>query len=78
MTQQQQLIDLKPYIATLERDLLELPGEPYKRCDVCGRLHLTHNLTAVSYNGNEWFICGKSECTDKCFGSIWYEEEGAF
>lgn len=51
------------YIAMLERDLLELPGQPYSRCAICGRLGLTHNMRENTYIAARFHCCDCEECT---------------
>lgn len=53
------------YIAMLERDLLELPGQPYSRCQICGRLGITHNMSERSYLMATFYVCDCPDCRQK-------------
>lgn len=53
------------YIATLERDLLELPGQPYSRCQICGRLGITHNMSEKRYSIDTCYVCDCQDCKEK-------------
>jgi hypothetical protein len=50
------------YIKILERDLLELPGQPYVRCAICGQVRNVCATKELHYMLARFHVCEHSEC----------------
>ena len=53
------------YIRTLERDLLELPGNPYVRCVICGQVKVLPATKEMHYMLATFHCCEGGECEFK-------------
>lgn len=52
------------YISELERDLLELPGEPYARCAICKQVCNTNSMRSKYWLLAKFWCC-EGECEHK-------------
>lgn len=56
---------LKTYITMLERELLELPGEPYVRCAVCEQVRNVNATKEACFGFARFHYCEHCECQER-------------